>query len=134
MPRSGSQGESTKAKSAQHLQFRVPWSGRSGHSAYERAHVLAGERSFARTWKGGRAMRRLLTVEEAAEYSGLSVRYLRRLIFERRVAYHKDKRRVWLAQADLDAYMNSLRVEPQGDPALSSRRSDGRLANTRGRR
>lgn len=59
-------------------------------------------------------MRRLFTVEEAAEYSGFSVRYLRRLIFERRVAYHKDKRRVWLAQADLDAYMNSLRVEPQG--------------------
>lgn len=76
-------------------------------------------------------MRKLLTVEEAAEYSGFSVRYLRRLIFERRVAYHKDKKRVWLAQADLDAYVNSLRVEPRGETFASSTRSEGRLANNR---
>lgn len=58
--------------------------------------------------------KRLLTVDEASEYSGLPVRYLRRLIFERRIAYIKDRRRVWFTKADLDQYIESLRVEVVG--------------------
>ena len=56
-------------------------------------------------------MKGLLSVEQAAEYTGFTVRYLRRLIFERRIAYHKDRKRVWLSAQDLDAYVRSLRVE-----------------------
>ncbi|MGH2718385.1 MAG: excisionase family DNA-binding protein [Actinomycetota bacterium] len=67
---------------------------------------------------GGKRMQQLLSVEEAAEYSGFSVRYLRRLIFERRIAYHKDRRRVWLLAGDLDAYVRGLRVEPYEEGAL----------------
>jgi excisionase family DNA binding protein len=57
-------------------------------------------------------VKRLLSVQEAAEYTGFTVRYLRRLIFERRLIYYKDLQRVWLAPADLDAYIQGLRVEP----------------------
>ena len=67
--------------------------------------------------KGRCGTNRLLSVEQAAEYTGFTVRYLRRLIFERRIAYHKDRLRVWLATQDLDAYVRSLRVEP-GDELL----------------
>jgi excisionase family DNA binding protein len=73
-------------------------------------------------------MRKLLTVEEAAEYTGFTVRYLRRLIFERRLAYHKDRKRIWLAQADLDAYVRSLRIEAREDRCPPSSRSERRLA------
>lgn len=56
-------------------------------------------------------MKRLLSVQEAADYTGFTVRYLRRLIFERRLIFYKDRQRVWLARADLDAYVDSLRIE-----------------------
>jgi excisionase family DNA binding protein len=59
---------------------------------------------------------RLLSVGGAAEYTGFTVRYLRRLIFERRIAYHKDRQRVWFTREDLDAYVWSLRVEPTTGP------------------
>ena len=45
---------------------------------------------------------------------------LRRLIFERRIAYHKDRRRVRLTSRDLDAYVRGLRVEASGDDPLSA--------------
>jgi excisionase family DNA binding protein len=60
-------------------------------------------------------MKRLLSVEEASEYTGFSVRYLRRLIFERRVPFHKDRHRVWLSPQDLDAYVSNLRVEAKAE-------------------
>jgi excisionase family DNA binding protein len=59
---------------------------------------------------------RLLSVEGAAEYTGFTARYLRRLIFERRIAYHKDRQRVWFTREDLDDYVRSLRVEPAVGP------------------
>jgi hypothetical protein len=55
----------------------------------------------------------LLSFHDAEAYSGLSERYLRTLVFERRIAYHKDKRRVFFRREDLDAFINSLRVEPR---------------------
>jgi excisionase family DNA binding protein len=54
-----------------------------------------------------------LTVQEAADYLNTSVRFVRRLIEERRIAFHKVGRHVRLRQADLEAYVNAGRVEPR---------------------
>jgi excisionase family DNA binding protein len=53
-----------------------------------------------------------LTVEEAAEYLNTGVRFVRRLIAERRVAFHKAGSHVRFAVADLEAFMQAGRVEP----------------------
>jgi excisionase family DNA binding protein len=53
----------------------------------------------------------LLSVEQAAERLGTSVRFVRRLIAERRIAYTKLGRHVRIATRDLDAYVASGRVE-----------------------
>jgi excisionase family DNA binding protein len=53
----------------------------------------------------------LLTVEEAAERLGTSVRFVRRLIFDRRIAYTKLGRHVRIAACDLDAFIVAGRVE-----------------------
>jgi excisionase family DNA binding protein len=52
----------------------------------------------------------LLTVEQAAERLGTSVRFVRRLIFERRIAFVKVGRHVRITPADLDAFIGSGRV------------------------
>lgn len=56
--------------------------------------------------------RKYLTVAEAADYLNTSVRFIRRLIAERRIAFHKAGTHVRLAVADLDNYMQAGRVEP----------------------
>ena len=56
-------------------------------------------------------MERLLTVDEAAERLGTSVRFIRRLIAERRIPYTKLGRHVRIAAGDLDAFVASGRVE-----------------------
>jgi excisionase family DNA binding protein len=56
-------------------------------------------------------MTKYLTVSEAAEYLNTSVRFVRRLIAERRIAFHKVGAHVRLAIADLDAFIQSGRVE-----------------------
>jgi excisionase family DNA binding protein len=53
-----------------------------------------------------------LTVEEAAEYLNTSVRFVRRLIAERRIAFHKAGVHVRLAVVDLETFMQAGRVEP----------------------
>lgn len=53
-----------------------------------------------------------LTVDEAAEYLNTGVRFVRRLIAERRIAFHKAGVHVRLAVADLEEFMQSGRVEP----------------------
>lgn len=55
---------------------------------------------------------RYLSVPEAAEYLNTSVRFIRRLIAERRVAFHKLGKHVRFAIADLDAYVAAGRIEP----------------------
>jgi excisionase family DNA binding protein len=57
-------------------------------------------------------MKTYLTVGEAADYLNTSVRFIRRLIAERRIPFHKVGRHVRLAMADLDAFMSAGRVEP----------------------
>jgi len=54
---------------------------------------------------------KLLTVEESAERLGTSVRFVRRLIFERRIAYTKLGSHVRIAASNLDAFITAGRVE-----------------------
>jgi excisionase family DNA binding protein len=59
---------------------------------------------------------KLLTMEEAADQPGTSVRFVRRLVFERRIAFVKVGRHVRICPADLDAFIaagsgNALRRE-----------------------
>jgi excisionase family DNA binding protein len=53
-----------------------------------------------------------LNVEQAAEYLNTSVRFVRRLIAERRIAFHKVGVHVRLAVDDLEAFVQAGRVEP----------------------
>jgi excisionase family DNA binding protein len=54
----------------------------------------------------------LLTVEQAADVLNVSVRFVRRLIAERRIAVHRIGRHVRLARADLEAFVAQGRSEP----------------------
>jgi len=54
----------------------------------------------------------LLSIEQAAERLGTSVRFVRRLIAERRIAYTKLGRHVRIATRDLDGVIAAGRVEP----------------------
>ncbi|GAA1506500.1 helix-turn-helix domain-containing protein [Streptomyces albidochromogenes] len=54
----------------------------------------------------------LLTVEQAAERLGTTVRFPRRLIAERRIAFVKVGRHVRIAESVLDAYINGNTVQP----------------------
>ena len=66
-------------------------------------------------------MDELLTVEEAADRLGTSARFVRRLVFERRIAYTKLGRHVRIAARDLDAFIRAGRVEVGELPTLSRR-------------
>ena len=63
-------------------------------------------------------MDKLLTVEETAERLGTSVRFVRRLVLERRIAYVKLARHVRVAARDLDAVIAAGRVEVGQFPTL----------------
>ncbi|MGI6873921.1 MULTISPECIES: helix-turn-helix domain-containing protein [Amycolatopsis] len=67
-----------------------------------------------------------LNVEQAAEYLNTSVRFVRRLIAERRIAFHKVGAHVRLAVDDLEAFVQAGRVEPI--TATSLMRGFGRAA------
>ena len=56
-------------------------------------------------------MTKLLTVQEAADQLGTSVRFVRRLIAERRIAYIEVGRHVRIAEADLASFVAAGRVE-----------------------
>ena len=49
-------------------------------------------------------------MKQAAERLGTSVRFVRRLIFERRIAFVKVGRHVRICPADLDAFIAAGRV------------------------
>lgn len=57
-------------------------------------------------------VRELLRIEEAAEVMGMSARHVRRLVAERRIAFHKLGRSVRIARSDITAYVEAGRVEP----------------------
>jgi excisionase family DNA binding protein len=54
----------------------------------------------------------VLTVEEAAARIKMSTRYIRRLVAERRIAFHKVGRSVRIKASDLAAHLEEGRVEP----------------------
>jgi excisionase family DNA binding protein len=66
-------------------------------------------------------MEELLTVEDAADRLGTSVRFVRRLVFERRIAYTKLGRHVRIAASDLAAFVEAGRVEAGELPTLGRR-------------
>ena len=55
---------------------------------------------------------RLLTVEEAAERLGTGVRFVRRLIQERRIRYVKLGKPVRIPQSAVSAYIEARTIEP----------------------
>ena len=54
----------------------------------------------------------LLDVEEAATHLGTPVRFIRRLIAERRIRFYKIGRYVRIDRRDLEAFVASGRIEP----------------------
>ncbi|NUS44433.1 MAG: helix-turn-helix domain-containing protein [Mycobacteriaceae bacterium] len=65
------------------------------------------------------ATTKYLTVEEAAGYLNTSVRFIRRLVAERRVVFYKVGRHVRFARQDLEQYAQSGRVDPASDRWVS---------------
>jgi excisionase family DNA binding protein len=74
----------------------------------------------------------LLSVEQAAERLGTSVRFVRRLIAERRIAYVKVGRHVRLDPTDVEAFIAASRVEtrPSSVTALPHRPPNSRRASS----
>ncbi|MEU4788163.1 helix-turn-helix domain-containing protein [Micromonospora tulbaghiae] len=54
----------------------------------------------------------LLTIEEAASRIGMSVRYVRRAVAERQIAFHRLGRSIRIDPVDLAAFVHAGRVEP----------------------
>ena len=66
---------------------------------------------------------KLLTVDEVAERLGTSPRFVRRLISERRIVFVRMGRKgspVRITETDLEAFVESARVEPMRVPNLRS--------------
>jgi excisionase family DNA binding protein len=68
-------------------------------------------------------MDKLLSPQEAADQLGTSLRFVRRLIFERRIPYTKLGRHVRIAADDLDAFITAGRIEARTVPGSLKRRS-----------
>jgi excisionase family DNA binding protein len=56
-------------------------------------------------------MESLLTPQEAADRLGTSLRFVRRLVFERRIPFVKIGRHVRITASDLDAFITAGRIE-----------------------
>ena len=65
-------------------------------------------------------MEEILTIEQAAARINMSERYVRRLVAERRIPFHKVGRHVRLKLRDVDAFIDAGRVEAF-DPAAVRR-------------
>jgi excisionase family DNA binding protein len=52
-----------------------------------------------------------LTIEQAAAQLGMSVRFVRRLVAERRIAFHRYGRSVRLAEEDVAVFAAASRIE-----------------------
>ena len=68
----------------------------------------------------------LLSVEQAAGRLGTSVRFVRRLVFERRIAYRKVGRFVRFHPDDLAEYVAAHRVEVTRPTSVRLRAVGGR--------
>ncbi len=56
----------------------------------------------------------LLTLDEAADYLTVSPRFMRRLVFERRIAFVKVGKFVRFDPRDIDEWLSDHRVEAVG--------------------
>jgi excisionase family DNA binding protein len=54
----------------------------------------------------------LLSVEDAAMELGTTVRFVRRLVHERRIRFHKIGKFVRIARGDLEAFISAGEVPP----------------------
>jgi excisionase family DNA binding protein len=54
----------------------------------------------------------ILTVEETADRMNMSVRYVRRLVADRQIPFHRIGRAIRITATDVDAFLASTRVEP----------------------
>ncbi len=68
------------------------------------------------------ALPRLITVEELAEHLGVSVRHVRRLVFERRIPYVKWGHLVRFDIDDVTAWLAESRVAAVNDSGFGGRR------------
>jgi len=57
-------------------------------------------------------MERLLSVQDAAAELGTPVRFVRRLIAERRIRFHKIGKYVRISSTDLHAFITAGAIEP----------------------
>jgi len=72
------------------------------------------ERGSARFELSGQEglMERLLSVQDAAAELGTPVRFVRRLIAERRIRFHKIGKYVRISSTDLHAFITAGAIEP----------------------
>jgi excisionase family DNA binding protein len=63
----------------------------------------------------------LMTVGEAAEQMGVSARFVRRLVSERRISHHRLGRCLRLRRADVETYAAASRAEPRTVSATAGR-------------
>jgi len=87
---------------------------------------------------------RPLRIEAAADYLGVTVRWMRRAVENELIAYHRMGRYLLFLPSDLRAYMASTRVEPGGKgrtidlrlmrPTLGPRPGPTRASASRGGR
>ena len=69
------------------------------------------------TVRHGKSRGRYFTLQQAAdEYPAFTLRLLRRLVQERRIAFSRVGRCIVLAEADIEAYVEANRVEPPASP------------------
>jgi excisionase family DNA binding protein len=68
-------------------------------------------------------MDQLLSPQEVADRLGTSLRFVRRLVLERRIPFIKLGRHVRIATSDLDAFIAAGRVEAGSVPSSARRRS-----------
>ncbi|MHB2023680.1 MAG: helix-turn-helix domain-containing protein [Mycobacteriales bacterium] len=76
---------------------------------------MTTEHSTQSPSRGGQHKPVLLTIDEAADRMGVGVRFMRRLIEEGRIPVLKlGERKTRLDEADIDAYIERARIEPDG--------------------
>lgn len=64
-------------------------------------------------------MQKYLTVPETAAYLNTSERFVRRLVAERRIAFHHVGKHIRFALSDLDEWLTTGRVESITDATVS---------------
>ncbi|MGH3566738.1 MAG: excisionase family DNA-binding protein [Pseudonocardia sp.] len=74
---------------------------------------------------GGDAALRYLTVRQTADRMNTSERFVRRLVAERRIAFHKVGAHVRISVGDIGAFLQAGRVEPITTASVSRDLSGG---------